>query len=101
MREALRDAQRNVAAPHQQHALHHAVGVEIGPAVNAPARASRNPAQEPSMTIPCAESGVPKIKKRMKSGVRQGARPKRTAWYGEAEQRSMASGFAANYRVNF
>ena len=55
MREALRDAQRNVAAPHQQHALHHAVGVEIGPAVNAPARASRNPAQESSMTIPCAD----------------------------------------------
>ena len=37
----------------------------------------------------------------MKLGAMQGARPKRTPWYGEAEQRSMVPNFAANYRVNF
>ena len=33
--------------------------------------------------------------------VRQGARPKAYPRYGEAEQRSMAAIFAANYRANF
>jgi len=37
----------------------------------------------------------------MKSAVRQGTRPKAYLVYGEAEQRSMAADFAANYRVNF
>src|SRR5512142_3097549 len=37
----------------------------------------------------------------MKSGARRGARPKRAPRYAEAEQRSMASDFAANYRANF
>jgi len=31
------------------------------------------------------------MKERMKSAARQGAKPKRAAWYGEAEQRSMAA----------
>ena len=37
----------------------------------------------------------------MKSGARQGARPRRSLAYGEVEQRGMASDFAANYRANF
>src|SRR5437867_2606055 len=37
----------------------------------------------------------------MKSGARQGARPRRSLGYGEVEQRGMASDFAANYRANF
>ena len=37
----------------------------------------------------------------MKSAARQGARLKAYLWYGEAEQRSLAADFAANYRANF
>jgi hypothetical protein len=32
----------------------------------------------------------------MKSAARQGAKPKRAAWYREAEQPSMAAGFDAH-----
>jgi hypothetical protein len=38
---------------------------------------------------------------RMNSDAWQGARPRRTEWHGEAEQRSMAPDFAANYQANF
>jgi hypothetical protein len=37
----------------------------------------------------------------MKSAARRGAKPKRTAWYGEAQQRSMAADFTANDQANF
>jgi len=45
-----------------------------------------------------------KIKEWMKSGGRQGARPRRSLaklGYGEVEQRRMAPDFGANYRANF
>jgi hypothetical protein len=41
------------------------------------------------------------IKERMKLAARQGARPRQSPRYGEAEQRCMAANFAANYQANF
>jgi hypothetical protein len=41
------------------------------------------------------------MKERVPMAARRGARPKRTAWYGEAEQQGMAVIGFANYRVNF
>ena len=49
----------------------------------------------------CTESNDPKITERMNSDAWQGARPRRTEWHREAEQRSVAPDFAANYQANF
>ena len=49
--QSSRDAQRDVAAAHQQHPLHHAAGTTIAPAIHPRARASCDPAQETSIPI--------------------------------------------------
>jgi hypothetical protein len=56
----------------------------------------------------CAESGVPKIKERMKTAVSKAQGRKRTVWYGEADTTQMRqhdaralANEAANYRANF
>jgi hypothetical protein len=50
--QALRDAQRNVAAPDQEHALHRPAGPTKAPIERGQARASRDSVQEPSMSKP-------------------------------------------------
>jgi cytochrome c553 len=50
--QALRDAQRNVAAPYQEHALHRASGAPKAPVKRGQAHTSRDPVQEPSMSKP-------------------------------------------------
>jgi hypothetical protein len=50
--QALRDAQRNVAAPDQEHALHRPAGQTKAPIERGQARASRDSVQEPSMSKP-------------------------------------------------
>ena len=77
------------------------VGVQLIGASTTTLACCARPSGSRRTSAKCTESEVPKIKERMKSGVRQGARPPAYPWYGEAEQRSMAPNFAANYRVNF
>ena len=50
--QALRNAQRDVAATNQEHALHRAAGATKAPIESGRARALRDPVQEPSMSKP-------------------------------------------------